>query len=674
VGKKRFISVMLIFVLMTEIVLGASSAYGVEMSMKEEVIKEIDTASQEAAVEELSRMLNEYLDDESSSLELVEENINIAENQDNDNYKEYTDILGQDYDDTKVSSLLNFNVPSELSEITSTEEGNKETQSIFTLSGYVAPDFTAASSVNSGFKVEILGTEYSTETNEEGFFTISGRVESQEKYILQITKSSFLKRQIGNLTLRGIVNVGTKSEPVKMWAGDIPKNGVQDDTINMSDVIQIAINFNKLAQNDDFNKDCDLNDDGSINMADVIIMARHFNATISSYETVEVDYFEDFIKPSKPKNLKYLWYTGSSISLKWSPSYDEMLDRYEIYCNDKLIATTKETEIICTGLTPNAANKIYVIAIDTSGNISDASDILSIFSLEDDHGNTMDKSTPIELEKEISGKMDKLDDEEYFSFIPQKSGYYLFKRYGTVMYSSRFLDNTGAEISLTENGYYFEVGKKYYLYLKNWLYYINYRFVIRPANPNVDLMVSNVSPQKAYVGKPVELEVSIANIGDIDCNSNFRIMVDINEKEYCYWIDYNSILTKDSYNKIKVTGISGTNMWVPSVAGEYSIKIHIDYDNSVDEIYENNNTFEFQLAVDETNDTFDTAKQIKLGEEITGRILNNCLKDYYYFIPEQTGEYRFIMPSPQDIYFLIPLHKLFFYNRCTLTTSRNNHY
>jgi len=24
--------------------------------------------------------------------------------------------------------------------------------------------------------------------------------------------------------------------------------------------------------------------------------------------------------------------------------------------------------------------------------------------------------------------------------------------------------------------------------------------------------------------------------------------------------------------------------------------------------------------------------------------------------------------------FLIPLHKLFFYNRCTLTTSRNNHY
>ena len=23
---------------------------------------------------------------------------------------------------------------------------------------------------------------------------------------------------------------------------------------------------------------------------------------------------------------------------------------------------------------------------------------------------------------------------------------------------------------------------------------------------------------------------------------------------------------------------------------------------------------------------------------------------------------------------LIPLHKLFFYNRCTLTTSRNNHY
>jgi hypothetical protein len=297
VGKKRFISVILIFVLMTEIVLDASSAYGMEMSMKEEVIKEIDAASQEAAVEELSRMLNEYLEDESSSLELVEENIDIAENQDNDNYKEYTDIPGEDYDDMQVSSLWNyFNAPSEFSEISSiTEEDNKENQSTFTLSGYVAPDFTATSAVNSGFKVEILGTEYSTETNEEGFFIISGRVESQERYILQITKSSFLKRQIDDLTLGGIVNVGTKGQPIKMWAGDIPKNSVQDDTINMSDVIQIAINFNKLAQNDDFNEDCDLNDDGSINMADVIIMARHFNATTSSYGIVEVDYFQDFI-------------------------------------------------------------------------------------------------------------------------------------------------------------------------------------------------------------------------------------------------------------------------------------------------------------------------------------------------------------------------------------------
>ncbi len=226
-----------------------------------------------------------------------------------------------------------------------TEEDNKENQSTFTLSGYVAPDFTATSAVNSGFKVEILGTEYSTETNEEGFFIISGRVESQERYILQITKSSFLKRQIDDLTLGGIVNVGTKGQPIKMWAGDIPKNSVQDDTINMSDVIQIAINFNKLAQNDDFNEDCDLNDDGSINMADVIIMARHFNATTSSYGIVEVDYFQDFIKPSKPRNLKSLWYTGSSISLKWSPSYDDMLDRYEVYCNDKLIGTTKKLKL-----------------------------------------------------------------------------------------------------------------------------------------------------------------------------------------------------------------------------------------------------------------------------------------------------------------------------------------
>lgn len=267
----------------------------------------------------------------------------------------------------------------------------------------------------------------------------------------------------------------------------------------------------------------------------------------------------------------------------------------------------------------------------------------------------MDKSTPIELEKEISGRMDTWEDEEYFCFTPQKSGYYLFMRYDdTATYNSRFLDNTGAGISLTDSGYFFEAGKKYYLNLKNGYLNYDYRFVIRSANPKVDLVVNNVYPQKAYVGDPVELEVSIANIGDIYCNSNFRIMVDINEKEYCYWVDYNSGLTKDSSKRIKVTGgISGKELWTPYVAGKHSIKIHIDYDNSVDEIYENNNTFEFQLYVDETNDTFDTAKQIKLGEEIEGRIINNCTKDYYYFIPEQTGEYQFIMPSPKDICFYI---------------------
>ena len=80
-----------------------------------------------------------------------------------------------------------------------------------------------------------------------------------------------------------IINVSTKDTPIKIWAGDIEKNGVQDGAINMSDIIEIAKVFNSMTGDAKYDADSDFTKDGSINMADVIIVAKHFNATGSSY-------------------------------------------------------------------------------------------------------------------------------------------------------------------------------------------------------------------------------------------------------------------------------------------------------------------------------------------------------------------------------------------------------
>jgi len=70
---------------------------------------------------------------------------------------------------------------------------------------------------------------------------------------------------------------------VEVWAGDIPKNGIQDDAINMADVISLALVFNTVRNDAKYEVDYDFNLDGSINMSDIILIAKHFNATTESY-------------------------------------------------------------------------------------------------------------------------------------------------------------------------------------------------------------------------------------------------------------------------------------------------------------------------------------------------------------------------------------------------------
>ncbi|HEY9059726.1 MAG TPA: CARDB domain-containing protein [Pseudobacteroides sp.] len=647
-GIRKFISVLLIFVLMTEIILGASSAYSMDMPLKGVVAKEIDTASQNAAASELSRKISEYITNESLTAE-KKDNAVIKPSEENsasnESIEDVWDKPNKEIADMPVSSLLNLNAPPE-------DENTGDIKSKFTISGYIAPDFTSSFNfVNAGFKVEILGTDFSSITDDTGYFVLTGRADSQTNYILQITKTGFLKRQIYDLTLKGILSVGAIDNPVKMWAGDIPKNGVQDDTINMSDVILIAVNFGRVSGSGQFNKSCDLNGDNSINMSDVIIMARHFNSTPASYDVAKVNAVIDDEKPSVPQNLKALWNTGASISLEWQAATDNIsVDRYEIYCNDKLIAVTKETSLVCSGMTPKELNKVYIKAVDSSENMSDSSNILEIQAPEDDHGDSKENATPIELVKEISGTMTDNKDADYFTFVPKTSGVYVYKEFNTLVIDNFIYDSDDNEIVSSNNEYYLEAGKKYYLKLVN-VFTLYYSFTIRPKASKPDLVINGISTKKAYLGQPVNIEVNLLNIGDVDCTGSFRIMLDVDEQKNVFWADVDSDVCVDLNKKILVTGgINGSKYWVPDTLGKHTIRVHVDYGNSIPEINENN-TYEYQFIVDESNDNYENAKEMVLDSEIDGELYQGCGEDYYYFIPPKNAKYRFEMPNPKDAIF-----------------------
>jgi beta-glucosidase len=160
------------------------------------------------------------------------------------------------------------------------DEGHK-------LSGYVSPDFAAAYQtavpLKQGFNVEVIGKQISTTTDINGYFEIKELPANTSGYTLKISKAGYLTRTISNIVLSSDKVLASQSGPITMWVGDLPKNGVSDDAINMSDVITLAMAFNAFKGEAKYSVDYDFNLDDSINMSDIILLAKHFNATSASY-------------------------------------------------------------------------------------------------------------------------------------------------------------------------------------------------------------------------------------------------------------------------------------------------------------------------------------------------------------------------------------------------------
>ncbi len=527
------------------------------------------------------------------------------------------------------------------------------TAGTYKISGYVEPDFLFTNSMTKAeFKVEIVGTSYSGVTDSSGYFEIPNiPIAASINAKVRFSKAGYLRKEIGNLTISSEVLIGSKESPVKMWPGDV----LQDDAINFVDVLMMAKSYNTSKNESSYSKICDFNLDSAVNIADVIIMSRHFNAVPNEYTPEEVSYVAPD-KPGVPQNLKALWYTGSAVSLSWEePSIKTSISGYEIYINDKVAATSKTTNITCAGLKPNEENTIYVKSINSSNVKSDASNILRITTPIDDHGNTIDKATPIECEKEVVASMETNDTVDYFKFKPQVSGTYVFKMYVGFILKEYLYDSNGAKIGdITDRQFKLEAGKEYYIGAENECVSGEYRFIIRPVQNKPDLVIEKLNISNMSVGQQNLLSVRVKNIGDSASYGSFRITFDIDDQKNVFWADYNYDIEPDSYDTCTVTGSSsGVLTWSSTMVGHHKITVNLDINNKINEIYENNNSMTYDVVLDAHPDSKEYAEEIQIGEEISGYIGTKTEKDYFYVIPKVTGTYRIDMPESKYTNFFI---------------------
>lgn len=158
----------------------------------------------------------------------------------------------------------------------------------YKISGYVSPDFSIlpqnAAAVLKGFKVELLGTGMSTTTDEDGYFEITGIPNETTSSTVRITKENYLRRDIKDVVLSGNAQIGTKSSPIAIWAGDMVINNIQDDAINISDILEVAKSFNSSKSDAKYIESSDFNKDGAININDIMIVVTHFNKGSQNYQ------------------------------------------------------------------------------------------------------------------------------------------------------------------------------------------------------------------------------------------------------------------------------------------------------------------------------------------------------------------------------------------------------
>lgn len=159
------------------------------------------------------------------------------------------------------------------------EDGDNPPESRITISGYIKADVDSNYSlINADIYVRVLNSVYYTQTDSQGFFKINLPA-IDGFYNIKISKYNYLARDINNIPGNKDVQLGTLTEPISIWAGDI----LRDGAINIADVLEIAKAFNTPSDYFGIVDTRDFNMDGAINIMDIMLVLKHFNTSTLDY-------------------------------------------------------------------------------------------------------------------------------------------------------------------------------------------------------------------------------------------------------------------------------------------------------------------------------------------------------------------------------------------------------
>lgn len=161
----------------------------------------------------------------------------------------------------------------------------------------------------------------------------------------------------------------------------------------------------------------------------------------------------DKTPPSAPTNLSVKEKTSYTINLIWDAAKDDgVIDRYQVYCNGKIMGNSATTEYKCEELRPNTSYSFTVKAIDKGGNISSESTSIAVTTYDDDYGNNFNDAAQIQIGKEQAGKIDYSGDYDYFYFTASIDGKYTIKSTGNLDTYGYLYDENGNLLGSNDDG------------------------------------------------------------------------------------------------------------------------------------------------------------------------------------------------------------------------------
>ena len=263
----------------------------------------------------------------------------------------------------------------------------------------------------------------------------------------------------------------------------------------------------------------------------------------------------------------------------------------------------------------------------------------------DDHGNTFESATTLEIGTEMGAVCESAGDYDYFKFTTETSGMYTIESLGTADTTGFIYNSAKGRLAYDYN---YGTGANFYMAL--WLnagetYYIE--ATSSKINDIYKVIVNLMEDDHGYDNNSAtELSLNTEVSGEINFTNDYDYFKFTPESTGPYVIEStgSTDISGTLYNITSNSDISTTNQnfrITYTLTANQTYYIHVYHDSYWDKDYDNTGAYGIkvtQLSDDHGND-YDTATEVKVGEETQAVQESSGDYDYFEFTVEEAGMY-----------------------------------